>query len=141
MKLQYLDLSGNHMNFISIDSFFGLKNLIHLDLSDNWFVHVTPDSFDELAFNTSIDISVNPLICDCAQQSFVSWLRLQRSRNEFKTSITRYLGNLLIRENFHTHLKSFKCGAITVYGRWRRKVKRKSIFSPHFFGGRLNYSK
>jgi len=68
------------MNHIAILGFTGLTNLIHLYLSDNLLVTMIPDSFAQLASNTTIDLSVNPLICDCAQQAFVSWLNIHANR-------------------------------------------------------------
>lgn len=84
-SLQYLNLQGNHLiNFSisgSLDFIHG--NDVEINLSSNYIQILTVSdliSSDQGSSRIKIDLSNNPLLCDCGLKSFVQVLRQKNSR-------------------------------------------------------------
>ena len=96
-KLEYLDLSGNHIKAIPFEAFMHTMCLKHLDLSHNSITTVTfetkylvnikyiylsdnviQDASSHFMTGISNDLTIyidsNNLLCDCARSSFAQWL-------------------------------------------------------------------
>lgn len=72
-NLKRLDLSNNSLRFID-DSMFGeMPNLEKLKLAANLIVHIYQGSFESLKMLKVLDISNNPLACDCDLIWLVAW--------------------------------------------------------------------
>ena len=81
-QLQYLNLSFNSLRVLHI-SIGHMSNLKELDLSNNiiqYFDQMFRDIVDILT--TKIDLSVNPLVCDCQNVPFLFWI--DKRSNKFR---------------------------------------------------------
>ncbi|XP_061386451.1 adhesion G protein-coupled receptor A3 [Musca vetustissima] len=72
--LKRLDLSGNMLKTIDKTTFGdAFESLERLRLANNSIAHIYPGSFDHLKNLKILDISFNPLACDCDLMWLVNW--------------------------------------------------------------------
>ena len=83
--LQTLRIGSNGISYIDNDAFSILPNLTSLTLDNNRLVGFNRTTFDPLFKSlTSLDISGNPLVCNCYTKWFNDWLR-EKLSNEVQT--------------------------------------------------------
>ncbi|KAI4902506.1 hypothetical protein NFI96_013132, partial [Prochilodus magdalenae] len=78
-KLAHVDLSSNHLATLSLPAFYSLKQ-IQLNFGGNEIVIVDVESVEDLASISSIDLSYNPLACNCTNYQFVIWAKKNASK-------------------------------------------------------------
>ena len=84
-QLRYLNLSSNSLRVIHM-SIAHMTNLIYLDLYSN-IVQYFDKRFREVvnSLTTQIDLSENPLVCDCQTAQFIYWIERQSDKfSKFK---------------------------------------------------------
>ncbi|KAI5089170.1 CD180 antigen precursor [Silurus meridionalis] len=73
-KLQYVDLSENQLAVLSLAAFYSL-NQIQLNFGSNKIMVVDVNVVKDLGTSSSIDLSSNPLACDCTNYQFIMWVK------------------------------------------------------------------
>lgn len=74
-KLMNVDLSDNHLVTLSISAFYSLKQ-IQLSFARNAIVTVdVKNGLENLGEGSSIDLSYNPLVCNCTNYQFINWVK------------------------------------------------------------------
>ncbi|XP_030623700.1 CD180 antigen [Chanos chanos] len=73
-QLVYADLSENELLLLTTSAFFSLKQ-IHLNFARNTIVTVEVRDVEDLGENSSIDLSHNPLACNCTNIQFINWVK------------------------------------------------------------------
>ena len=84
-QLKYLNLSSNSLRVIHM-SIAHMTNLLYLDLYSN-MVQYFDEKFREVvnSLTTKIDLSENPLVCDCQTAQFIFWIERQSDKfSKFK---------------------------------------------------------
>ena len=87
-KLQTLDLSRNELEQIDHDTFSGLVSLKRLKLSANNLTTLEEDCFDLQALE-KLDLSENPLFCDCRLAWLIEWSSQKKLANSAKTKCAK----------------------------------------------------
>ncbi|XP_017569584.2 CD180 antigen [Pygocentrus nattereri] len=73
-KLINVDLSKNHLIILSFSAFYSLKQ-IQLNFARNVVVKVDVKSVEDLGEISTIDLSYNPLVCNCTNYQFINWAK------------------------------------------------------------------
>ncbi|KPP76367.1 Trophoblast glycoprotein-like [Scleropages formosus] len=76
-RLQRLDLSGNQLRTIPLDTFETLSSLEALDLTNNSFQTIGKENITKLSEHKAIRVylAANPFECNCELQSLYFWLK------------------------------------------------------------------
>lgn len=72
MKLTYVDLSAN--NLTKLSTYYSTTAIL-LSFAYNNIELVNIDSVRDLGPNSSIDLSYNPLVCNCSNIEFIDWVK------------------------------------------------------------------
>ncbi|KAK6181284.1 hypothetical protein SNE40_009171 [Patella caerulea] len=76
-RMQKIDLSNNKISLISNEAFRGIEiTLESVDLSDNKIAVISKCTFERFPHLSDIQLSKNPLICDCQMVWLYHWLKL-----------------------------------------------------------------
>ncbi|KAJ8401846.1 hypothetical protein AAFF_G00374270 [Aldrovandia affinis] len=70
--LTHADLSNNHLVTVTTSDFYSLKN-IRLNFARNEIKIVNVEHVKGLEGNSTIDLSYNPLACNCSNVQFIQW--------------------------------------------------------------------
>ncbi|XP_062410993.1 CD180 antigen [Sardina pilchardus] len=72
-KLTYADFSANYLT--KLGTFFSPAAAINLNFAHNRIELVDIDSIKGLGPNSSVDLSYNPLVCNCSNIEFIDWAK------------------------------------------------------------------
>ena len=139
-KLEELDLSGNVLNNLGLDTFTKLPLLRELDLSDNLLkaidfigrelstltiMDLSGNHLSDMSQNMMdrlnilfqekqtfvLDISDNPLQCECDEVDFIAWIQATNINIEDRDQLTclEGLDSVLVRD-IHVEEKRINCG-------------------------------
>nr|XP_054769434.1 slit homolog 2 protein-like [Lytechinus pictus] len=76
--LQMLDITGNELEWLDNDVFTNNRNITTLILSNNKLTGLDQKTFQPIKHSLkSIDISNNPITCDCDLSWFIDWIQSQ----------------------------------------------------------------
>ncbi|KAI1905305.1 hypothetical protein AGOR_G00014730 [Albula goreensis] len=78
-RLTYADLSDNHLGTVSTSAFFSLRN-IQLNFARNKITIVDVERVAGLEGTSKIDLSYNPLVCNCSNIKFIDWSQSQQDK-------------------------------------------------------------
>ncbi|KAL2100384.1 hypothetical protein ACEWY4_004778 [Coilia grayii] len=73
-KLTHADLSANHLAKLSTSAFFSLAS-IRLNYAHNLIELVDISSVQGLGPSSLVDLSFNPLTCNCSNIKFIDWVK------------------------------------------------------------------
>ncbi|XP_051980472.1 CD180 antigen-like [Xyrauchen texanus] len=73
-QLKQVDFSENQLTKISTAAFYSLK-FLQLNFANNFFVTVDVGSVMNLGNGSSVDLSYNPLACNCSNFQFMKWVK------------------------------------------------------------------
>ena len=94
-NLQYLYLDHNNLCYLNETTFMNATMLTFISLSNNFFVDFAPSPFNPLNLNMlSIDISGNPLTCNCHIMWLVKFFKDVNAVNAEKTICSSSIGTL-----------------------------------------------
>ncbi|VVC24473.1 Hypothetical protein CINCED_3A012385 [Cinara cedri] len=74
-NLKILTLSDNKLKNISQGMFEGLFSLEYLKINKNMISQIPGNTFTFMVHITRLDISDNPLVCDCEISGFLDWVK------------------------------------------------------------------
>lgn len=78
-SLGYLNLRKNKLRCVRRTAFYNLPHLKEIDLRDNMIKVMTEPSFGIVGLHVAVDLTGNPLICDCRMSWISSWLNESRN--------------------------------------------------------------
>ncbi|XP_043095285.1 CD180 antigen [Puntigrus tetrazona] len=73
VHLRQVDLSENTLVKLSTSGFYSL-NFLQLNYASNVIVTVDVASVKDLGNNSTVDLSYNPLVCNCSNFEFINWV-------------------------------------------------------------------
>lgn len=103
-KLKVLNLSGNRIKYFERDAFDGLEELTKLNLGNN-FINKLPDALLNLKNLKSLDLSANPLNCDCSSLRLLDTLlkrNVQLSKNSLCAKPFSVSGTSILKASMKT---------------------------------------
>ncbi|XP_030831853.1 slit homolog 3 protein-like [Strongylocentrotus purpuratus] len=78
-SLEYLNLRKNKLRCVRRTAFYNLPHLKEIDLRDNMIKVMAEPSFDIHELHVAVDLTGNPLLCDCRMSWISSWLNESRN--------------------------------------------------------------
>ncbi|XP_072549112.1 CD180 antigen [Salminus brasiliensis] len=78
-QLTYVDLSENHLTILSTSAFHSLKQ-IQLSFARNAIVKVDVEGLEGFGERSTIDLSYNPLACNCTNEQFMNWVKANTNK-------------------------------------------------------------
>lgn len=73
-NLKNVDLSENQLLKLSLTNFYSLSQ-IQLNFASNKITVVDVKTVEDLGTSSSIDLSSNPLVCNCTNYQFITWVK------------------------------------------------------------------
>ncbi|XP_026068317.1 CD180 antigen [Carassius auratus] len=74
VHLRQVDLSGNKLVKLSTSGFYSL-HFLQFNYASNAIVTVDVGSVMDLGNNSTVDLSYNPLVCNCSNFEFINWVK------------------------------------------------------------------
>lgn len=138
MKLTYVDLSANYLTKVST---FYSPIPIHLNFANNQIELVNIDSVKRLEPDSSIDLSYNPLVCNCSNIEFIDWVKANADKLvHFEETLCNATNGRVkpsevnLKCNFYSGLTAFAIAAVVIIiiiiiVLTVRKIKRSGKYS------------
>lgn len=99
--LRQVDLSENKLVKLSTSGFYSL-DFLQLNFASNAIVTVDVGSVTDLGKDSTVDLSYNPLICNCSNFEFISWVKKNKMKvKHLMETVCNATGTRIIDAELH----------------------------------------